>query len=76
MSAFDLAVLGGTLVAPTGGSRANVYVQDGTIALVDEDVHAATETFDASGLMIMPGMVDTHVHLMDPGDTSREDFPT
>jgi dihydroorotase (multifunctional complex type) len=26
--------------------------------------------------MVMPGMVDTHVHLMDPGDTSREDFPT
>jgi dihydroorotase (multifunctional complex type) len=26
--------------------------------------------------MVMPGMVDTHVHLMDPGDTTREDFPT
>jgi dihydroorotase (multifunctional complex type) len=27
-------------------------------------------------MYVLPGMVDTHVHLMDPGDTSREDFPT
>jgi len=25
---------------------------------------------------VLPGMVDSHVHLMDPGDTTREDFPT
>ena len=76
MSAFDLAVLGGTLVAPTGRFRANVYVREGRVALIDEELHAAKETVDAAGLTVMPGMVDTHVHLMDPGDTSREDFPT
>ena len=76
MSAFDLAVVGGTLVAPTGRSRVNVYVKDGGVALVDEAVYRAAKTLDAGGLMVMPGMVDTHVHLMDPGDTSREDFPT
>src|SRR5207245_7330500 len=27
-------------------------------------------------LLVMPGMVDAHVHLMDPADTSREDFPS
>ena len=32
------------------------------------------EIVDVSGLIILPGMVDTHVHLMDPGDTDREDF--
>jgi allantoinase len=76
LSAFDLAIIGGTLVTPTGRSGVNVYVHDGTVALVDEKVHAAIETVDATGLMVMPGMVDTHVHLMDPGDTTREDFPT
>jgi allantoinase len=76
LSTFDLAVLGGTLVAPTGSRRANVYVREGRVALVDEGVHRAIEIVDATGLMVMPGMVDTHVHLMDPGDTSREDFPT
>ena len=76
MSEFDLAVVGGTLVTPTGRSRANVYVTGGRVALVDAAIHGATESVDAAGLLVMPGMVDTHVHLMDPGDTSREDFPT
>jgi dihydroorotase (multifunctional complex type) len=31
---------------------------------------------DAGGLLVLPGGVDTHVHLMDPGSTEREDFPT
>jgi dihydroorotase (multifunctional complex type) len=76
LSAFELAVLGGTLVTPTGRTRANVYVRKGRVALIDAEVHSAIETVDAAGLTVMPGMVDTHVHLMDPGDTSREDFPT
>ena len=76
MSAFDLAVVGGTLVSPGGRTRTNVYVSNGRVAVIDEEVHGATETVDAAGLLVMPGMVDTHVHLMDPGDTSREDFPT
>ncbi len=76
MSDFELAIVGGTLVTPTGRSRLNVYVTGGRVALIDEAVHDANEVVDADGLMVMPGMVDTHVHLMDPGDSSREDFPT
>jgi dihydroorotase (multifunctional complex type) len=33
------------------------------------------EEIDATGLLVLPGFVDTHVHLMEPGDGSREDFP-
>ena len=76
MTEFDLAVVGGTLVTPAGRSRSNVYVIDGRVALVDEAVQSAAVTVDAGGLMVMPGMVDTHVHLMDPGDSTREDFPS
>lgn len=36
---------------------------------------AADLVIDATDLIVLPGGVDTHVHLMDPGDTSREDFP-
>ena len=71
-----MAVVGGTVITPAGKSRTNIYVNDGRVALVDGEVHGAERTVDATGLMVMPGMVDTHVHLMDPGDTSREDFPT
>jgi dihydroorotase (multifunctional complex type) len=76
LSEFELAVVGGTLVSPEGRSRSNVYVENGRVALIDRAVHPAVETVDAGGLMVMPGMVDTHVHLMDPGDSTREDFPS
>ncbi len=39
------------------------------------DVPVSGIVFDASGLIVLPGMVDTHVHLMEPGPTEREDFP-
>ncbi|MGH2679070.1 MAG: dihydroorotase [Actinomycetota bacterium] len=61
-----------------GAARADVVVRGGRIANVlpgGSDVAAET-TVDAGGLLVLPGMVDTHVHLMEPGPTEREDFPT
>jgi allantoinase len=74
----DLAVVGGTLVSGGGSRRADLVVHDGHVADVSVaggDIEATT-VIDAGGLFVMPGMVDTHVHLMDPGPTEREDFPT
>lgn len=68
-------IRGGTLVTADDMRRGDVVAVDGRIAAVGE-VTSAGEVIDASGLLVMPGMVDTHVHLMDPGDTTREDFPT
>jgi dihydroorotase (multifunctional complex type) len=86
LSGFDLAVMGGTIVTPRFGAekagqsppspRQKLYVTGGRVALIDSDSHPVAEVVDASGLLVLPGMVDTHVHLMDPGDTSREDFPS
>lgn len=75
MTRFDLRVMGATLVG-TEVLKANLYVSDGKVAMIDGGVHPADETVDATGLVLLPGMVDTHVHLMDPGDTSRETFPS
>jgi dihydroorotase-like cyclic amidohydrolase len=74
--AFDLAIRGGEVVTSRGRARADVYVRDGRIAAVTADRHDAAETADAGGLLVMPGMVDAHVHFMDPGDPDREDFVT
>jgi dihydroorotase (multifunctional complex type) len=71
-----LGIEGGEVVTPVGRRRANVYVDDGRIAAVESGRHDADEVVDASGLLVLPGMVDAHVHLMDPADTSREDYPT
>lgn len=74
---FDLVVRGGLVVTPRGRAPLDVYVTDGRIATLEPQHrrHHAARTLDAGGLLVLPGMVDTHVHLMDPGDESREDFP-
>jgi len=72
----DLLISGGTLVTAQGRRRAHLAVADGRIHSVTDRPPSATRTVDASGLLVLPGGVDTHVHLMDPGGTDREDFPT
>jgi dihydroorotase (multifunctional complex type) len=41
-----------------------------------EDAPGAERTIDAGGHPVIPGLVDTHVHLRDPGFTHKEDFET
>jgi len=72
----ELAIKGGTVVTADGRTSAHVYVADGRIVHIGSEDRAADSVVDASGLFLLPGMVDTHVHLMDPGATDREDFPT
>ncbi|HEX2403692.1 MAG TPA: amidohydrolase family protein, partial [Acidimicrobiia bacterium] len=71
---FDLTVKGGTVVSPRGRLATDLGVSRGRIVTVG-DLQASGTVIDASGLLVFPGMVDTHVHLMDPGPTEREDFP-
>lgn len=74
--ALDLAIRNGTLVEPGGRYRANLYVHEGRIAAVGELDEPADRTINADGLFVLPGMVDGHVHFMDPAATEREDFIT
>src|SRR5256884_7349498 len=71
---YDLAIHGATLVTGRGRRRANLYVQNGSIAAITDEPAAAERSIDAAGLHLLPGAVDGHVHFQDPGDTSREDF--
>ena len=75
---FDLVVCGGTVVDDRGRARLDVCVRDGKIAALRPPgtAYPGAEIVDADGLVVLPGMVDTHVHFMDPGDPTREDFPT
>lgn len=77
MPDVDLLITGGTVVTPAGRRRADISVLDGRIVAVQQRSEGtARTTLDADGLLILPGGVDTHVHLMDPGSTDREDFPS
>lgn len=70
-----MSVVALTNVRPYGESPANVLVEDGRIVAVGEDVDtsAADEVVDGHGWVLLPGLVDMHVHLREPG---REDTET
>ena len=58
----------------TGGEPADIHVRDGVIAAVGHDLDApGAAVLDASGLIALPGLVDLHTHLREPG---REDAET
>lgn len=63
----DLCISGGTVVTATDSFEADIAVDDGTIVAVGDadSVPTAEETVDASGLLVMPGMIDPHVHIED-----------
>lgn len=75
---YDTVIHGGTVVTASESFDAAIAINDGTIAgLLDpETSFEADEVIDATGKHVLPGGVDPHVHMMDPGDTEREDFPT
>ncbi|MFH1329621.1 MAG: dihydroorotase family protein [Actinomycetota bacterium] len=72
---FDLGIEGGTVVTPRGRRPSHVYLSQGRIGAITPTAQPAKARVAAGGCLVMPGMVDTHVHLMDPGATDREDFP-
>lgn len=77
MPDVDLLIAGGTIVTSAGRRRADVAVRDGRVVAIEQkSTSTAGRTVDADGLLVLPGGVDTHVHLMDPGSTEREDFPS
>ncbi|MFI9645100.1 dihydroorotase family protein [Streptomyces sp. NPDC052040] len=73
---YDLVIRGGRVVTPEGVRPGTVAVRDGRIgALLPPDAQVpATETLDAAGLHVMPGVIDSHVHFRTPGLTHKEDW--
>ena len=71
MPEFDLAIRGGTVVTASDTVRADVGVRGGRIVAVAEGIADAARVIDASGLLVLPGGIDSHVHIaQDPGPAS------
>jgi dihydropyrimidinase len=60
---LDLAIRGGTVVTASDTIRCDVGIKNGKVALLAENITEAARTIDASGLLVMPGGIDSHVHL-------------
>ena len=72
---FDCEITNATIVDPRGRYQGTIAISGEKVAgVLAEPSGDATRAIDAEGLLALPGMVDQHVHFMDPGDTSREDF--
>jgi dihydroorotase len=72
----DLVIDNGIVVTPDAAFPASIAIQAGTIVAVGAPgaMPAARETLDASGLHILPGAIDVHVHFRDPGYPHKEDW--
>jgi len=73
-----LVIRGQRVVLPDGERPASIHIQNGRIVVVAayDDVPAGAELVDAGDLVISPGIVDTHVHVNEPGRTEWEGFDT
>lgn len=74
---YDLIVHGGEVANHAGRGMADVGVIDGKIAFIgDLSQASAGEVFDATGLTVLPGVIDTQVHFREPGLEWKEDLET
>ncbi|GAA4620522.1 allantoinase AllB [Saccharopolyspora hordei] len=77
--AYDVVFRARRLIGPNGETSGSVGVRDGRIAAVepfDAQLDAARTVELAADEVLLPGLVDTHVHVNDPGRTEWEGFDT
>ena len=73
----DLVVKNAKVVNSLGTYEGHILIKDGQVLAMASELNGEPESvIDAEGLHVIPGMVDDHVHMMDPGHTEREDFTT
>src|SRR5256885_1937759 len=73
---FETLITGGTVVNADEERRADLAIADGRIAamLPPGETVVARTIIEASGALLLPGLVDVHAHLREPGLTHKEDF--
>ncbi|MGJ4999626.1 dihydropyrimidinase [Bradyrhizobium sp. HKCCYLS3077] len=77
MAAFDTVIRNGTVATASDTFKADVAIKQGRIAAIGEAITDADEVVDASGLLVLPGGIDSHVHISQPsgpGIVMADDF--
>ena len=72
----DLVIHGGQIVSPETIIAASIAIKDGAVLAIGaaDAMPPARDYLDATGLHILPGAIDVHVHFRDPGYPQKEDF--
>ena len=77
---MELLIKGGTVLDPVAGeiTGKDILVSGGRIAGTGRDLvpGSAVEVLDASGKLVVPGLIDMHVHLREPGYEAKETIRT
>src|SRR5919107_5572616 len=78
MPQTDLVVRGQRVITPKSDGPASIHVRGGRVVEISEfdDAPDGAELFDAGELVLLPGLVDSHVHVNEPGRTRWEGFET
>ena len=76
MTDYDLVIEGARIF--TGGElvEANLGISGEKIAAMSKDRLTGSKTLRVPGKVVLPGIVDMHAHIRDPGYTYKEDFET
>ena len=76
MGDFDVAIRGGTVVTASDVMLCDIGIKDGRITALADSISGAMSEIDATGLLVMPGGIDSHVHLCQnsPGIRMADDF--
>jgi dihydropyrimidinase len=77
MAAFDTVIRNGTVATASDTFKADVAIRGGRIAAIGEAITDAAEIVDALGLLVLPGGIDSHVHISQPsgpGIVMADDF--
>ena len=73
---MTLAIINGKIMANGKLEKANLLIENGRIAEVTDKALSGRDKINASGKIILPGLIDCHVHLREPGMIRKEDFRT
>jgi dihydroorotase len=79
VATLKLLLKGGWVIDPAQGinQRVNILVTDGKIAAIGSDItDKGAHIIDVTGKHVVPGLVDMHVHLREPGFEAKEDIYT
>jgi len=79
MSTFDLIIKGGTIATASDVYTADIAIKDGKIVQIGTSLDGAGKVIDATGKYVLPGGIDSHVHISQPsgeGISMADDFET
>lgn len=74
----EILIKNANVISPADNinGRYDILVRNGKIAEIGNELKTDGEVINADGLYAIPGLVDMHVHLRDPGQTQKEDIIT